>query len=284
MLSRVASLLSFHPRAQPWITRHAYRHELVTSCTFPIAVAMVEGGVVGVLSKTIFETSDVGFAAIFAAPMFANLTSLLWTRVSRGRRKVFFSGLLMSALLMLVAVVALLPTTGWGPWGLVAVVVLSRCFMAGTITVRSAIWRLNFPREVRAQVTGKFVLIATLILAVTPIWAGPMLDRWPWVFRMIYPAAAVVGVVGVVSYLRIRVRQEPQLLRSERDPHADEDTPRRADGRPHSFASVLREDRHFRSYMTWQFFAGVANMMGNTAMALFIIEAIKDRPTPTSSG
>ena len=29
--------------------------------------------------------------------------------------------------------------------------------------------------------------------------------------------------------------------------------------------------------MTWQFFAGVSNMMGNTAFALYVVEQIKRR-------
>ena len=66
MIRRVAE--TFHPAAQPWSTRAAYRRELVTSATFPVAVAMLEGGVAGVLAKTIFDVSNSGFAMISAAP------------------------------------------------------------------------------------------------------------------------------------------------------------------------------------------------------------------------
>ncbi|MEM1108206.1 MAG: MFS transporter [Planctomycetota bacterium] len=275
---------SFHPRQQPWGTRRAYRQELVTAATVPVALAMLEGGVVGVLGKTVFDISNSGFAMISAAPMFANLTSLFWTRWSRGRRKSPFVGVLMGALLVLVAMVAVLPVNEAGAWALVAAVVVGRCLMAGMMTVRSAIWRMNFPRAVRARVTGKFVLIATLILGLVPLQVGRWLDADPESFRWIYPLAAVIGIVGVISFVRIRVRHEPALLRSERDIHRDEETPRRADGRPHTFVSVLREDDNFRRYMTWQFCAGVANMMGNTAFMLYVIEAIKQRDDANTLG
>ena len=277
MLRRLLTHHPLHPARMPWGTRRAYRRELVASSTFPVAVAMLDAGVVGVLAKTVFDVSNLGFATISAAPMFANLTSLFWTRWSRGRRKARFTAAVMSGLLTLVAAVAVLPISGWGAAGLVAVVVAGRCGLAGMMTVRSAIWRLNYGRAVRARVTGKLVMIATLILTVVPVGVGLVVDWRPGSFRLIYPLAAGVGAVAVVAFLGLRVRQEPSLLRSEQDPAADAGMPRRGDGRPHGFVSVLREDRNFRSYMTWQFFAGVANMMGNTAFALYVVEQIKRR-------
>ncbi|MEM1027480.1 MAG: MFS transporter [Planctomycetota bacterium] len=280
------ALDSFHPAQQPWGTRKAFRQELLTSATLPVAVAMLDAGVVGVFGKVVFGISNTQFAMISAAPMFVNVSGIFWTRASMGRRKTAFSGMVMSVLLMLIAAVAVLPTEsgGWGPWALVGAVVLGRTLMAGVVTLRSAVWRMNFPRYARARITGKFVLIATLLLAVVPVLVGPLLDLDPRLFRVIYPIAAAVGIVGVVAYTRIRVRQEPQLLRSERRPHEDEDMPTRADGRPHNFVSVLREDNHFRAYMTWQFFAGVANMMGNTAFLLFVVEAVKHRDDANQLG
>lgn len=278
------AITSFHPARQPWGTRRAYRRELIASGTFPVAVAMLDGGVVGVLGKTIFDISNFGFAMISASPMFANLTSLFWTRWSRGRRKASFVAAVMSGLLLLVGLVAVLPTDGWGPVGLVAIVVAGRCLLAGMMTVRSAMWRLSYPRAVRAKVTGKLVLIATLLLATLPIGVGLLVDWRPGVFRILYPAAAAVGVLGVWAFAGIRVRQEPELLRGEREPQADLDFPTRADGRPHSFLSVLKEDRGFRGYMTWQFFAGVSNMMGWTAFGLFVIESIEGRRDENTLG
>lgn len=249
---------------------------------------MVEGGVMGVLGKTLFDVSNFGFAMINAAPMFANLTSLFWTRWSRGRRKAPFIGMLMSGLLVLVALVAVLPTppedaapqgwtANWGAAGLVGITVLGRCLMAGVVTVRSAMWRLNFGRSVRAKITGKLVLTATLILTIVPVGVGLLIDWRPGLFRLVFPVAAAVGVVGVVAFVGIRVRQERQLLAGELRPERDAALPRRGDGRPHSFVSVLKEDTNFRRYMTWQFLAGVSNMMGWTAFGLLAIESVRGR-------
>ena len=282
MFRRLLSPL--HVSNQPWITRQAYRHERVTSLTMPFAIAMIEGGIVGVLSKTIFNVSDLQFAAIYAAPMFANLTSLLWTRLSHGRAKARAVGFIMAGLLVLVAAVALLPTGGWGPAALVGIVIAGRCLIAGMLTVRSTIWRANYPRAVRARVTGKYVLIASLILAVVPLAVGPLLDLEPRLFRLIYPAAAAIGIVGVLAFFKVRVRGERALLRDEARVGGSGDTPRQPNGRPHTFASILRDDRMFRRYMVYQFIAGVANMAGTTAIVLYIVNAIKDRPDANTLG
>ena len=266
------------------MARHAYRRELWSAASFSPVAALLEGGVVGVLSKTVFEVSNFGFAAIMAAPMFANLTSLLWTRAARGRRKARFIAGIMATVCVLLAAIAVLPLSRAGAGGLVVAVVLGRCLLAGITTVRSAVWRLNFPRESRARIAGNTLLVTMLISAAIPLAVGPLLDAYPQAFRVVYPMAAVLGVVGVLQIFRLRVRTEPSLLRAEHNPVADPDTPLRKDGRPHGFVSVLAEDHRFRRYMICQFFAGVANMMGTTAFALVIIERIRDRPDANGLG
>ncbi len=263
----------FDPARQPLMTRPAYRRELVAAGTVPFGLAMLEGGVVGVVSKTIFEVGNFGFAAIFAAPMFANVTSLFWSRLARGKSKVGVTAALMSAVLLLVASVALLPTSGWGAGALVTTVVFGRVLVAGIITVRSTIWRANYPRALRAQVTGRFVLLASLILAVWPMAVGPLLDRDASLFRVLYPLTALIGAVGVVSFARMRVRGERRLRQEESEPYTA-DAPLQPNGKPHNAVSVLRHDRTFRWYMVWQFVAGVANMAGTTAFALFVINRL----------
>ena len=281
---RLPSPTALLPSRQPLMVRAAYRRDLAAAGTFNIPVALLEGGVVGVLSKTVFDVSNFGFAAIMAAPMFANLTSIVWTRAARGRSKARCVAGLMAALLVLVAAVALLPTDRNGSYGLVLTVVLGRCLLAGQVSVRSAIWRLNYPRASRARTTGRVLLLASLLLALIPLAVGPLLDRSPGSFRVIYPAAGLLGLVAVFQMLGLRVRTERALLRAEQNPAHDADTPVRRNGRPHGFASVLREDHRFRQYMVCQFLAGVANMMGNTAFALFIIDALLDRPTANRDG
>ena len=278
MIRRILS--SFHPRNQPWITRQSYCHELIVALTYPAALAMIEGGVVGVLARKTFGVGPMLFAAIMSAPMFANLTSFLWARLSRRRRKVRFINVLQVAFLLTVGSIALLPTGGAGPLLLVGLVIVARVLQTGILTVRSTIWRLNYPRPVRARVTGRLAIINSLLMAVAPLAGYAFLDRDPDAFRLIYPASVLIALIGVGAFSRVRLRGERELLRYESDPAArpvphgapaplyeyDPEVP--ASG----FWSILRRDHLFRRYLQWQFVAGLALMIADVIVIHLIVD------------
>ena len=78
-------LKQFGVANQPMMARQSYAAELVTASTFPMAVAMLEAGVIGVLAKKTFQVSEFELATIMAAPIFANLTSFMWAMLARSR-------------------------------------------------------------------------------------------------------------------------------------------------------------------------------------------------------
>jgi hypothetical protein len=277
MLSEL--LASFQPRNQPWMVRSNYAHELVSASTFSFAVAMVESGVIGVLAKKTFHVSELELATIMAAPMFANLTSFLWAMLARGKHKVPFLTMLQVSVLLFLGVISILPTVGYGPALLVAVVILSRCALAGAVTLRSTVWRMNYPKHKRAQITSRFTLIASLIIALGPLVGFFIQDISPNSFRILYRVTALIGLIGVIAFSRIRVRKEKQLLQFERQPTA-RPQPHGIPGlieefesdQRHSVWTVLRKDHDYRWYMIWQFFGGMANLIGNFALIRLVIE------------
>ena len=278
----------FLPAHQPMMARPSYRRELVASCAFPVGRALIEGGVVGVLAKFLFNVSEFQFATILAAPMFANLTSGLWARLTHGRRKAVFIAGLQSALMLLIASIAWLPTTRAGGGALVLIVILARCLIAGIVTLQSVIWRANYRRDTRAQVTGRFTVITAVVVAAAPLIAYRMLDYNPNLFRVIYPVGAVVGSISVVAMASLRVRRERSLLDYERtehrEPFPDEDPADPFTAKRVGFIEVLRHDHLFRQYMTWQFVAGMANITGNVAVLRLILHVIEDaRPANPGS-
>jgi hypothetical protein len=272
----------FSPRRQPLMTRQSYGHELITSATFPVAVAAIEGGAVAVLAEKAFNVSAFSFATIMASPMFANVTSFLWSRLGRGRRKVPFVSGLMFGLLTCVTLIALLPAPPAGEKpplpieaALVGLIVLGRCMLAGMTTLRSSVWRHNYSRAYRGRITGKLILLASMILAASPLIGGRLLNFYPELYHVIYPLAALVGLVGVLSFRRVRMRREGELMAHERAPrharHAVGEA--EAPGRPagENFLTVLARDHNFRQYMLYQFIAGIGNMVCEVAFISFII-------------
>lgn len=276
-----APLSFFSPAQQPLMTRQSYSHELRTASTFPVAVAAIEGGVVAVLAEKAFGVSAFSFATIMASPMFANLTSFIWSRLARGKRKIGFVCVLMSGLLACVAAIALLPAPPAGERAalpveaaLVGLIVLGRCMLAGVTTLRSSVWRHNYSRAYRGRITGKLILLTSLILAASPLIGYGLLNHYPGLYRVVYPAAALIGLVGVLSFRRVRMRRERELMTHERAQHHPEtDDAGQRQPRPpgETFLSVLKRDHNFRQYMLLQFIAGMANMTCEVAFVSFII-------------
>lgn len=272
-------LRGFAPSRQPAMARPGYRRELVSFATLPFGTALIEGAVISILAKLHFDVGDFGFATIIAAPMFANITSGFWARIMRGRRKAHTLAVIQAALMLLIGSIALLPTTGWGPAALVAIVVAARCLIAGMLNVRSVIWRANYRRDQRAQVTGRFTVMMTLLLAVVPLAAYSLLNEKPELFRVLYPIGAAVGLVSALAVAKLRVRREQSLLDFERqqhqEPFPDQDPADPGALQRESFLQILRRDHLFRSYMTWQFVAGMANMAGQVAVVRLIIGLVE---------
>eukprot|EP00752_Nemacystus_decipiens_P014542 g12951.t1 len=271
----------FAPKAQSAFVRRAYTRELTGEVSFTFPLAMIEPGVVGIIATLLFDVGSLGLATIVAAPMFANLTSALWARLAHGRAKATILASLQAALLVLLVGIALLPTDPTSATMLVGLYVVARCVFAGVLTTRTVIWRANYPRHSRSRITGRLMLINTIMLATVPIVAATLFDQYqadhPWLFRAVYLSAACVGIIGVIAYAGLRVRRERVLRREELTPTIGSgDTP----GPPIrvSALQVLRTDKLFRSYMVWQFCAGVATMAGNTAMIAFIASQVDALP------
>ena len=284
------------------MSRPGYRRELYSFGSLPFATALIEGSVISVLAKLYFDVSDFGFATILAAPMFANVTSGVWARLVRGRPKALFLAGIQFLLMLTIGSIALLPANAWGAGVLVGLVVVGRCLIAGMINVRSIIWRANYRREMRAQITGRFTVIMTLLLAAVPYLAYEWLNDNPNRFRLIYPAGAAIGLISVIAVSRLRVRRERSLLDDERNPHAKPPEPPESPDPPGSpsddlgeaggpaaasrdtFFQILRRDRLFRSYMTWQFVAGMSNMAGSAAVVRLIVALVEEQNPDAAYG
>ncbi|MFP4224337.1 MAG: MFS transporter [Phycisphaeraceae bacterium] len=261
------------------MTRQSYRHELVTMATLPVATAMVEGGVVGVLANKAFHVGPYLFALIWAAPMFANLTSIFWSKLAHGRAKIRVIRAIQVGILLTIGAIALLPTQWPGPLLLAGLVIISRFLLAGMVTLRSTVWRMNYPRHVRGRITGRLAMLDSLIKTIAPFVGYALLDIGPNMFRVLYPAVLLVGVVGVMSFSKVRLRRERELLRDERElterpepgtrPVLETEAQADAAIKP-GFWAILKGDLLFRRYMIAQFLAGMANIGGETAIVAFI--------------
>jgi hypothetical protein len=236
--------------------QRAFRYEQLTELTLPVAFTLLEGGIVGVIAAKIYQVSPFVLAVITAAPMFGNLSSYFWSRLSNARTKVRFANAVQIATIACVLAIAMAPVNEAGAALLVLGMILSRLLITGIITVRSVVWSLNYDRAVRARTTGRLQILTSLVTVVISSLVGPLLDQNPESFRWVYVSGAVFGALGVYFFSRVNVIGEARhrvLERRNRQEVAPEDKV--------GFLEILRRDRHYARYQLYQFTAGAANMI-----------------------
>lgn len=275
----VSWLKSFSPKAQPLMTRPSYWREMQTGMTFAVAISMTEGSVIGILARRAFDIGPYCFALIMASPMLSHFTSFFWSRLARGKSKVAAVVVVKLLMLLCVGAIAFLPTNHMGGYILTVLVLLARACLAGVTTLQSTVKRQNYRRNVRAQITGKVMLVVSIILAMAPAICYNVIDRDLSLFRYVYAGAACFALLGVWFYSKIRIRGERGLLKYETMP-SSKPTPQGSpaplyeynpDDNKSTFWRVLREDANYRSYQFNQFFLGAGNIMSMT-LSIFLIE------------
>jgi hypothetical protein len=285
--------LAFGTRHQPYMVRHSYRHEMRSALTFPLAASLAEGSFTGVIAAKNFDAGVVLMSLITAAPMFGNIAALIWSDLAMGRRKVpLVNGLQLGVVLMIasVALTALVPAAAAG-WVFAGQIIVARLLASGIITIRSSIWRANYPRQLRGQLTSRIATVATFILTVTTFAGSYLLDQNPRAYVYLYPSAALIGVVGIWQFSKIRVRREVVLRRQEVQLYAprpesmsqtDEANVMNYESHPRFvklFAQafqILREDPKFRAYQRWQFLNGAAFMMFGPSLLYMVSTEMTD--------
>lgn len=270
---------SFHPRSLPPMLRANYARELLSWAFLPAMLGVVEGGTVSIVVKKHFAVAsgvspsalNLAVAAVTAAPAMANITSFLWAGLAHGREKVPFIAGLQVATAIAVAMLALAPRDAAGLLFFTAAVVVARVCWTGVITIRTSVWRANYPHADRARIAGRMATVQALVLAATGTVVGQAMDHSPRSFLVIFPVAAAIGLVGNAIYRRVRLRGQRRLARAERDGRRED----RASVNPLSVLRVLRADPPFRRFMRWMFVFGLGNLMLSAPLAIVLEERLE---------
>jgi len=277
-------------QALPRLTRRTYRTELVFSAFWGAFAGVLEGGTASVVAAKTFGASATLIAVVTAAPMFANLLSLIWGAMAISRPKVPLMTVLCSAAAMVVATVGLDPTgRGWSGWLFAGQMILARIFISGLITLRTAIWKANYPQEVRGRLAGRLQRVAGLCGLGSILLASRLFDRYPDSYVWVYPSVAVIGGLAALVLQRIRVRGDRKLFWARvRQAELGPISPRARLLEPYSLVailspvrplrqmlSVLRRDRQFATYLVAVFCSGAANMMIQPVLTLIFVRQLR---------
>ena len=226
-----------------------------------LCLGVIEGGTAAVMVRALFVGAapgmlvDLVLAMVSAAPAWSNLASLVYARRVQGQRKVGFLQPLLLAMTVCVAALALLPANGMGLLLFLLLYGCARILWCGVDTVRAVLWSVNYPRRLRARITGRIAVNTSIALASAGLVLGWLLEREePW-FRIWIVAAASCGLAGSITFRRFRVRNEAALLAAERA--------RLGEGASFSLAGVrglLARDAAFRRYMYAMSLFGAGNL------------------------
>ena len=177
---------------------------------------------------------------------------------------------------------AFLPSAGTpgGVWALVALMGVSRLLLGGIVTLRSLVWTHNYERVARARVTAWLSIITIGSMSVTSLVAGLALDFDARAFRVVYAVGALVALIGVAVFSRIKLRPlTPEILPSKDAAQRDASpaTARSREKRGGSLA-LLRGDPHYARYLFWQFVLGFSAMMAEAPIIWLVSRELAADP------
>jgi hypothetical protein len=247
-------MLALDVQALPKLTRLTYRIEMLHMAMWGGVAAMLEGGIAAVIVAKTFHGSPFQISVVRATPVVTNMLSIGWGMLAATRPKIPLLMIACGGAVVAMAGTALVPADmAWGGWLFAMQLVLARIFLSGTATLRTAIWKANYPTAVRGRLAGKLQLqgsfsrlvslyLSGWILDLDPgranlwvprwlaewlhldvarsLWQVPdLLVRWggPESYRWLYPALAVIGGVAILLLKFIRVRGDKQLTRQMLD-------------------------------------------------------------------
>lgn len=188
--------------------------------------------------------------------------------MNHGRDKRAFTVSLMWSILVLVVLLAFVPKTATGLVLLTVGVIFSRAIWSGIITIRSTIWNANYPRSVRARITGKFATVQVIVVGLLGAGMGRAMDWNDDSFRWLYIFGAAVSTIGIWSWSRMRIRGHKALMRAERK----DDLGKKSRDNPLAVFGILLHDRAFGGYMACMFVLGSGNLMVAPLLAIIVKE------------
>lgn len=274
----------FGARSIPFLARQTYVLEMRHIFAWGMVVGVVEGSLASVVAAKTFGAGPLLISVAATTPFAAHIASLLWGVLCEGRRKIRLFTFFAAGIALFIASIALTPQSPFGAVLFILQMAAAQFFISGTVTVRSALWRSNYPVDSRAQITARLQKVRAVLRLAAIAIAALIFDYQPSAYRWFYPMIAVLAVVGALLLQPIRVRGEKRELRGRRGDHSIGVIPpgqrmgaavMAMPGQVFSrVAEVLRRDRDFRRYMIAQFLAGSANFVVRAVIILVVTKQL----------
>lgn len=237
--------------------------ELLSWSLVAVAMGALEGGLLGVIVKTQFSAVaspvlvNVAVAIVAGAASFTNLLSFFFAARAMGRGKVQLLARLMVVISVCLFAMTLTRVSAAGLLVFTVLTVVGMAAWSGILTIRSVVWRSNYPRRWRGHVTARISQLAALLTAGFGMLVGVGIQVSDGAWRLLFPVAALCALVGSLVYRRSRVRRHRRLMQAEQSSAASQGGRLRF----RSMGGILRGNRDFRNYMLGMMVFGSGNLM-----------------------
>ena len=237
--------------------------ELASWSLVAVAMGALEGGLLGVIVKNQFGEAgpavlvNLAVALVAGAASFTNLMSFFFAARAMGRGKVQLLARLMFLIGICLLILPLAPVSGPGLVAFTVLTIVGMSCWSGILTIRSVVWRANFPRRWRGQVTARISQLAAFLTATFGALVGVAIHANGASWRLLFPVAALCAFGGGLVYRRSRIRRQRRLMQVEQS------RTERPGGqiRFRSMVYILRSNRDFRNYMLGMMVFGSGNLM-----------------------
>ncbi len=269
-------------RTLPFLSRRNFYYEFKHLLPWSVLAGLVEGQFASVVVAKSFHGSPLLIAIATATPIAALTFSLLWGMLCVGRPKIRLAMIFAAGTALCAGTTGAIPASPNGAIWFLCQMAAAQILLAGVVTVRSAIWKSNYPKHMRGQITAKLQALRFVITVTTVLMASALCDHNPSAYRIVYPIAGALGMFGVILLPRLHIRGERAEIRSHRKP-GSERIPREGMIEPFSLTAlispgqvfghmykILRLDRRFRHYCVAQLLTGIANLMTVSLAATII--------------
>lgn len=252
----------------PCTTRHNFWRETIAILPFSVVMGIMTHNYCAFVARKALQMPDSLLAVLMSCHMLGLLLAgPLVGLLHQGQKNILVARI--AALLSLcLLVLGLLPYSAWSPT-VGGVIFLIFIFLAQTgiaqiATLRSSMWRLNFPAEHRGKLVVANMLSATIVGTLAVVLFSHLMDRWGWSFRYLYLISSMCGLLGAWLFTRIDVGGPDSTG------NGTTETSKRY--RLLAGLSVLKQDGRFRYYMSWMMLHGFATLVVEIVLVIIITD------------
>ena len=275
-LGKVEALDLFRTQSVPHMARRNYLIEVRHLLLWGVFAGMFEGSVSSIVVAKTFNAGPWLITIVMATPMFSNLMGLVWGSVATSRRKLPLFMTLAASATVMIGSVAFAPLNEYGGYIFAGQILLARVMLSGCMTVRSGLWKHNYPTRLRGRIAARLQFVRFSLAIATVTFASMMFDVNPRIYVYAYPLAALIGGVAVFLLRGIHVRGEKmELANLARNLEQSGPSPGQGFFGPVRAAiDVLRNDRDYRQYMLAMTLLGFANIMIMPIMTIIVTKQL----------